>query len=609
MGRCDRVADEIEISATENTKVNTELNEVGCFCVTPCLNSFNSVVKTKHIIQRTNDLIHINKFIMAKGMSKISTSRAAQKKLSALSPFELKNKLIALGEETAKKNSDVLLNAGRGNPNWISTIPREAFLLLGKFSLEECKRVFLEGAGLAGIPDSNGIAKRFVKFMDEQEPSAGLTLLKNSYNYGIEQHSFDADEWVHELCESFIGCQYPVPDRILKHIEPIVHDYLVKEMCDNKPPKGKYDLFAVEGGTAAMCYIFDSLMQNYLIKKGDTIALMVPTFTPYIEIPELDRYQFNVIEIHASGTTKEGRHTWQYPDKELDKIKNKKVKVLFVVNPSNPPSRAIQATGLKKLIQIVKKDNPGLMIVTDDVYGTFIPGFRSLMAEIPFNTICVYSFSKYFGCTGWRLGVIAIHEKNIYDVKISTLPATVSRELNKRYGTISLQPEKLKFIDRMVADSRQVALNHTAGLSLPQQTQMALFALSALLDKENIYKQLTQEIVHRRLKMLWEHIDLPQMIDPLNTGYYSEIDIKIWAEKNHGEIFFQWLQKNFEPTDILFRLAEKTSIVLLNGGGFAGPEWSIRVSLANLPDESYPEIGKSLEEILDEYAAAWKNNN
>ena len=26
----------------------------------------------------------------------------------------------------------------------------------------------------------------------------------------------------------------------------------------------------------------------------------------------------------------------------------------------------------------------------------FVPGFRSLMADLPQNTICVYSFSKYF---------------------------------------------------------------------------------------------------------------------------------------------------------------------------------------------------------------------
>jgi len=31
--------------------------------------------------------------------------------------------------------------------------------------------------------------------------------------------------------------------------------------------------------------------------------------------------------------------------------------------------------------------------------------------------------------------------------------------LNKRYSSLSLQPEKMKFIDRMVADSRQIALH------------------------------------------------------------------------------------------------------------------------------------------------------
>ena len=59
----------------------------------------------------------------------------------------------------------------------------------------------------------------------------------------------------------------------------------------------------------------------------------------------------------------------------------------------------------------------------------------------------------------------------------------------------------------MVADSRQVALNHTAGLSLPQQTQMSLFASFAILDKENRYKNKMQEIIRRRLKALWDNTD------------------------------------------------------------------------------------------------------
>lgn len=44
------------------------------------------------------------------------------------------------------------------------------------------------------------------------------------------------------------------------------------------------------------------------------------------------------------------------------------------------------------------------------------------MYELPLNTLCVYSFSKYFGATGWRLAVIALSENNIYDEMIAALP-------------------------------------------------------------------------------------------------------------------------------------------------------------------------------------------
>lgn len=55
------------------------------------------------------------------------------------------------------------------------------------------------------------------------------------------------------------------------------------------------------------------------------------------------------------------------------------------------------------------------MIFTDDVYGTFVDNFHSFMADLPFNTLGVYSFSKYFGATGWRLGVIVVHQANVFD--------------------------------------------------------------------------------------------------------------------------------------------------------------------------------------------------
>ena len=540
---------------------------------------------------------------------KIHVTREYEKKMSEISPFELKNILIELADESARKSTHIMLNAGRGNPNWISTVPREAFFLLGQFALEECQReteLADEMAGAAGVPNRKRIASRFVQFLKKHAQSPGATLLKGTYEYLVTEKGVDENELVYEWAEGVIGDQYPVPDRILKYTEMLVRDYLDQELCDNQPPEGIFDLFATEGGTAAMCYIFDSLQENFLLDKGDGIALMVPAFTPYIEIPQLDRYRFKVTELHANRMSKDGLHLWQYSDEDIDRLKNPAIKALFVTNPSNPPSYMLSPETMARIVNIVKEDNPNLMIITDDVYGTFSPHFRSFMAEIPYNTLCVYSFSKYFGATGWRNAVIALHEYNVFDRQISRLPKEKREALNRRYATLTLHPEKLKFIDRMVADSRQIALNHTAGLSLPQQMQMSLFAAFALLDKENSYKQKMQEIIRRRLQALWDNTGFTLVEDPLRVGYYTEIDMLVWAEKFYGEKFVEYLKKTYSPLNVVFRLAQETSLVLLNGGGFDGPEWSVRASLANLNESDYVTIGQGIKRILDEYAEEWR---
>ena len=64
---------------------------------------------------------------------------------------------------------------------------------------------------------------------------------------------------------------------------------------------------------------------------------MVPIFTPYIEIPELTRYDYDVLNIPANTLNEEGLHTWQYKVEDINKLRDTKYKDLFIVNPSNPP--------------------------------------------------------------------------------------------------------------------------------------------------------------------------------------------------------------------------------------------------------------------------------
>jgi aspartate 4-decarboxylase len=525
------------------------------------------------------------------------------RKYETLSPFELKDDLIKLAKNP--ESAHVFLDAGRGNPNWIATTPREAYFLFGQFGVEESKRVWDE-PDLGGMPGRDGIAARLDAFLERHKGEPGAAALRAGIDYGVRKLGFEKDPWVHELTDAIIGDMYPVPMRMGRHMEQVVRAYLVREMCGDSPPPGTYDVFAVEGGTAAMCYIFDTLMVNGLLKRGDKIALAVPTFTPYLEIAHLDRYAFETVEIDASGVYESGAHSWQYPDSEIDKLLDPAIKAFFVVNPSNPPSYALQRSTLERIAKIVQGSRKDLIIITDDVYGTFVDGFESLMKHAPRNTITVYSFSKYFGCTGWRLGAIAIHQDNVFDELITALPESERARLRKRYSPLTLTPDKIKFIDRLVADSRQVALNHTAGLSMPQQVMMTFFSLFDLTDAKHAYRDLTRRICQKRMELLWKGLDLPLVSDANRADYYSTLDLMKWAELRYGEKFMKFLVDNYHPLQIVFALATFHSIVLLNGSGFGAPDWSVRVSLANLPDSAYEEIGADLFAVAKTAYDRWQ---
>jgi aspartate 4-decarboxylase len=530
-------------------------------------------------------------------MSDILTLR----KFEALSPFEIKDELIKLAKKTSRTTQSAFLNAGRGNPNWVATTAREGFFLLGQFAVTESKRVMDHAAGIGGMPQAAGIAARFEAWLEKHADMPGAPFLSSMLQFATKAFKFDPDAFVHELVDSIIGDNYPVPDRMLVHNEQIVHEYLMWAMCGKPRPKGKFDLYAVEGGTAAMCYIFKSLKANRLLHPGDTIALGTPIFTPYLEMTHLEDYDLKVVEIRAPQENR-----FQFTDEEIKKLEDPKIKAFFVVNPGNPTGMALNKETIGKIAHLVKTKRPDLMLLTDDVYGTFVDEFRSLLGELPLNTIGVYSYSKYFGATGWRLGVIAIHEDNIFDKKIAKLPDSDVKALDKRYGPLTLEPRKMKFIDRIVADSRDVGLNHTAGLSLPQQVMMSLFSLSEMMDTQKLYQAACKEIVQRRVWSMIESLGLHLTPNPSFDAYYGLIDFEFWARKNIGEEAVEYLKKNIHPLDLAFRLAEDHGIVLLNGGGFEAPDWSLRVSLANLPDEAYDDIGRGVRTVARGYRDAYE---
>jgi aspartate 4-decarboxylase len=199
------------------------------------------------------------------------------------------------------------------------------------------------------------------------------------------------------------------------------------------------------------------------------------------------------------------------------------------------------------------------------------------------------------------LGVIALHENNILDRKLAELSETEKKELDKRYSSLTLEPRKLKMIDRFVADSRSVALNHTAGLSTPQQVQMALFSLFSLMDTAGNYKAAMKRLCRTRHDTLYRSMGLMVEHDPNSSDYYTELDLEPIGEELYGRGFTDWLLKNITIGEMLLRIANEAGIVLMPGSGFGDTHPSVRVSLANLNEYNYAAIGTAVRKLLDEY--------
>ncbi|MBO0895443.1 bifunctional aspartate transaminase/aspartate 4-decarboxylase [Arthrobacter sunyaminii] len=514
--------------------------------------------------------------------------------LASLSPFELKDRLIAAASGTER----LMLNAGRGNPNFLATLPRRAFLALGDFAVSESERSYSYlDSGFGGLPEQKGMLGRFNAFVVHDPQREGLHFLRSAVSYVHDQLGLDREAFLEEMVTAFLGCIYPTPPRVLPQTQEVLRAYLGQELFGGQIPAGAVDVFPTEGGTAAMTYIFSSLAVNGLITPGDRIALATPIFSPYLEIPLLPDYGLDVVQVVMDESA-----DWQLPNTELEKLLDPAIKVFCLVNPSNPPSAKQPQAVLERLARLVADQRPDLIIITDDVYATFADDFVSVFAVCPRNTLCVYSFSKYFGATGWRLGTIALHQENVIDDLLDALPAGEKQRLNARYSSLTTDVPGLKFIDRLVADSRSVALNHTAGISGPQQLQMVLFALHGLMDRLDRYQDAAKALIRGRYNTLYRNMGVAPTPAPDDVGYYSLIDLRKLGSRLYGDEFAAWLVSREDlGLRFLLRLASETGVVLLPGKGFDVVVPSVRVSLANLTDFEYRAIGAATRRILEDY--------
>jgi len=533
------------------------------------------------------------------------------KKYNELSPFEIKDKLISLAESGSKE----MLNAGRGNPNFFNEFVRIIFAklqLLGTEFTNDKEYLRKDLDIYPGADDFNyeSVYNKGVQKWPSREREFFLDYLKFIKDHCKKQNK-NYNHMLHDLFLSTLGCFYPVPPQLQPHVNFACQDFmydmvmggagLKKELKaeDKSFNPADFEFFATEGAAAGILYVLNTLKENFLLNQGDSIAIITPIFSPYLEMPKLNDYNLKIVELKCNP-----EKNYALDDEEINKLKDKKIKGLFMVNPANPAAFALPKENIDKIGHLVNTERPDMFVLSDSVYAPFCKrgAYNSFMLSCPKNTIEVYSLSKYFGTTGWRLGLVMIPKDTNLNKMIRTLPAKEKTALHKRYELNTIDPDKLTFMERLVYDSRAVSEAHVAGLSTPQQVLIGLFLYYDIHDQGHAYQKDIRDLLEKRMSSLYENLNTKPQLVPLSTDYYTLLDIPTIAENLYGGDARKKLEGKHNYIEFLFHLANVYSTVLLPGKGFGTvSNWVIRVCVANLPDADYKKIGKNLAACIKDF--------
>ena len=581
------------------------------------VNNILHILYNYYIYNMTNTkrpLRHSNKQTRKKSKSRIKTIPGSLfKKLDALSPFEIKDKLMSLASE----GSGEMLNAGRGNPNFFNEFVRVIFaklqLLVTQFTNEKehlkkdldvypnpgdynYETIFLNGS--KNWPEKEKVFLRdYLKFIKLQS-----SLQKKDYNLML-----------HDLFLSTLGCFYPVPPQVQEHLNFVCQDFMYDLVMGGGDQTGDepgrklkptdFEFFPTEGAAAGILYALNTLKSNFLLNPGDSIAIITPIFSPYLELPRLKDYDLNIVELKTNP-----KKNYALDDEEINKLKDKKIKGLFMVNPTNPSAFALPKENIDKIGHLINTERKDMFVLNDSVYSPFCKrgAYNSFMISCPKNTIEVYSLSKYFGTTGWRLGLVMLPKDTNLNKMIWNLPQKQKKLLHDRYALNTIDPDKLTFMNRLVYDSRAVSEAHVAGLCTPAQVLIGLFLYYDLHDQGHKYQKEIRQLLAERIQILYHSLNTQPHITPVATDYYTLLHIPEITENLYGKEARKNLETKHNYIEFMFHLAKKYKTVLLPGKGFGddskdSQDWSLRACLANLSKKEYVDISKNLAQCIKDF--------
>lgn len=196
-------------------------------------------------------------------------------------------------------------------------------------------------------------------------------------------------------------------------IPPLIEAIVEKLRRKNGIPAEPAQVVVGVGGMQGLYGAF-----NALLDPGDEVLLLSPYWTPTRDL------------IHMTGgravCVETARMLAEGVEATLGARLTARTRAILVNTPNNPTGQVLARADLEAVAEFAQRHD--LVVVSDEAYEDLVyDGEHVSIAALPgmaARTISVYTLSKSYGMTGWRIGYAVAPEPFITGLKTSVLYST-----------------------------------------------------------------------------------------------------------------------------------------------------------------------------------------
>jgi len=248
--------------------------------------------------------------------------------------------------------------------------------------------------------------------------------------------SFQTPEYIRQGVKNYLDSdvdagKYTLPDGLLELRE------LVAKIHHNKTGiqvDANKNVMVNAGNMQSLNTLFHTMLD-----PGDEIILTDPCFASHIQQITL----FNGKPVYWKLDESNG---WKLDLKKLPELITDKTQAIVLVSPSNPTGKIFSKEELMEVGRIAKQYNN--IIIIDDPYSDFIyensDKYFNLASveEFKENIVYMYSFSKSYAMSGWRLSYMIMPEELKHEaMKVHDATMICAPRISQLAGIVALSQE------------------------------------------------------------------------------------------------------------------------------------------------------------------------